>query len=390
MPARRTVLREGALLGAGLAAGAPFLSATSRAAVSGAVTPYTAACVQTRVLPTWSSSGAPLPEARTANVETVARAIARTAGESGAKLLVFSEFCLQMPLVRLSPEQWEAGAVDLAGPEIARLRAAARRAGAYVVLNPVEAIAAFPGRYFLTGLLLSPSGEIALTYRKLYDLTSKTRPSDVLPQWRDLFGDDSLFPVADTPLGRIGLTVGTDANWPEMVRSLALRGAEVVATCLASPNVTPSSPAMRAVNAPDANDPALPVMARRLRAYENMAYMLTANLGPVGEADGNPLGAMQPSEIVDYHGNVLAASSDASARAITATLDIEAQRRARCTPGPANALLQLQSGLHAPDYAAARFDAPPAPGEDHAQAQRARIRDLVARGVLTAPASGLP
>lgn len=397
MPSRRDVLHTGLALSTGLAAQPASSHTEAHASPPGApkppavIKPYTAACIQTPVRPTWSASGSFLPEALATNLGTITRTIERTAGESGARLLVFSEFGLQLPQSRLSEAQWNAGAISLDGPEIAQIAEAAHRANAWVIINPVEAIADFPGRYFLTGILISPTDGISLAYRKLYDLTSKTRPSDILEAWVDRFGSDSLFPVADTPLGRIALTIGVDTAWPEMVRSLVFNGAEVIATCLGSPKVSPSSPVQRRPDAPDARDPVLPVMARRVRACENIAYMLTANLGPSGP-DPAP-DTMQPSEIVDFHGNVLAAAPDGAARAITATLDIEALRTARCTPGPANSLVQLQTSLHAAGYAQARFDTPTSRTErgspDHDAIQRAKIRELVARGILHAPATGL-
>lgn len=395
MTTRRDVLHAGVALTTGLAAhrasAAPSGAPDPHARPAVPIAPYRAACLQTFVRPTWSASGAPLPEALAANIDTVCNAIVRTGGETGARLLVFSEFCLQLPVSRLTTAQWAAGAIAIDGPEIARIGEAARRSGTWVVVNPIEALADFPGRYFLTGLLISPAGKVELAYRKLYDLTDKTRPSDVLPTWIARFGAASLFPVADTPLGRIALTVGADPLWPEMVRSLVFNGAEVIATCLGSPNVAPSSPGRRAPDAPDVGDPAIAVMARRVRAYENIAYMLTANLGPSGPVPAP--GIMQPSEIVDFHGNVQATSTGGGVETITATLDIEALRTARCTPGPANTLLQLQTGLHAPGYAKARFDVPPradtGPTPDHVTRQRAEIQDLIARGVLRAPAKGI-
>ena len=398
MPSRRDTLRAGMALSAGVASTAAIAHKATRpiAAPRPAIEPYRAACVQTRVLPTFTRDGAFLPEALAANVETVAQAIERTVGASGAKLLVFSEFCLQLPLTRLTAQQWHAGAIAADGPEIERIAQAARRAGAFVVFNPVERIADFPGRYFLSGMLLDPDNGPVLTYRKLYDLTNKTRPGDVLDHWIARFGEDSLFPVADTAIGRIAVTIGTDPVWPEMVRDLVFRGAEVIATCLASPNAAPSHVSQRGGDSSDAHDPVIPVMARRVRAYENLAYMLTANLGPTGTAEAPGPGIMQPSEIVDFHGNVMAASRDGSEGASSATLDIEALRRARCTPGPGNVLLQLQSALHAPGYASARFArangfarVAPVDGSEHADLQRAEVRDLVARGVLVAPAEGL-
>lgn len=378
-----------------MAAAAASLPLTTAAAAPPApVAPYKASLVQARVLPTFAADGAFLPEAMAANVDRVAGLVDRGAGEVGARLYVFSEFCLQLQRGPLTAKDWVAAAIQIPGPQTDRIGRAAQRAGAYVSINPVEAIPGFPGRHFLSGVIIGPSGDIVVNYRKLYDLSNKTRPSDILPAWLDRFGAKSLFPVADTPIGRLGATVALDVAWPEMTRSLVFNGAEVVVNPTASPLVTPSFAALRAPGAPDEGDPLVPTMVRRVRAYENMIYLLSCNLGPVGADEKAPLAKMQPSEIIDYRGNALAASPDSAERFITATLDIEALRTARCTPGPLNPLAQLQASVHAPGYEAATFartsrytDRPIQQGSEHEPLQRRDIDDLIRRGVLKAPAA---
>ena len=384
--------RRQAMLAAGAAAAAPLNGA--EAAPSEPVAPYKASVVQARVLPTFSKDGAFLPEAMGANIRRVAGLVDRGAGEVGSKLYVFSEFCLQLQTGALTAKDWMAAAIQIPGPQTDVIARAAQKAGAFVSINPVEAIPGFPGRYFLSGVIIGPSGDIVVNYRKLYDLSNKTRPSDILPAWLDRFGAGSLFPVADTAIGRLGATVALDVAWPEMIRSLVFKGAEVVVNPTASPVVAPSFAALRGPGSPDEHDPLVPTMVRRVRAYENMIYLLSCNLGPVGADENAPLAKMQPSEIVDYRGNALAASPDSAERFVTATLDIEALRTARCTPGPLNPLAQLQVSLHAPGYRDATFartgrfaDHPIQQGAEHQPLQRRDIDDLIRRGVLKAPAS---
>lgn len=357
------------------------------------IKPYRAASVQTASLPTFTRDGQFIPEAMRANIERVCTAIRRGADEVGARLYVFSEFCLQRQVSALTAEQWLAGAIRVPGPEIDAIAKAAQQAKAYVAFNPIEAIPAFPGRYFLSGVLIGPTGNVELNYRKLYDLTNKTRPTDLLERWLERFGPDSLFPVADTEIGRVAVTVGSDLAWPEMARSLVFRGAEVITNCYGSPSRAPGFVPSREAGAPDLHDPLVPVMARRMRAYENLAYVLTTNLGPDTVDTTAPLADMQPSELIDYTGNLLAVSRDNSEQYVTATLDVEALRRARCKPGPQNLLVQLQTSLHGPDYASANL-ARPNPfgvkllvdGSEHGAAQLAEVQDLIRRGILASPA----
>ncbi len=387
MPTRRETL---ALMSAAMAASTNAHAAPKWPGQRVAVAPYTAACLQTRVLPTHGRDGSVLADNLAANVRHMEQTIERCCAETGARLLVFSEFCLQMPQARQTSQQWVQGAIRIPGPETERIAAAASRAGAYVAFNAVEFIPEFPDRYFLAGVLIGPDGNVLLNYRKLYGLTSKTRPSDILPQWLDRFGAESLLPVADTPVGRIGVTIGTDLMWPELARGLAFKGAEVFANCFASPNNPPSlilpDPAM-------GEQPNLQNMARRLRGYENLAYVLSANLGPVGPEGSGLIGNMQPSEIVDFRGNPLAVTTSGAEQWITAEIDIEALRTARCAPDDANMLLQVQSDLHAPDYAAAHITTPGAfanvpitDGSEHTDVQKANIRRLIESAVLVPPA----
>lgn len=381
--------RRETLFMAGAAAASPAAPALAAPAP---VQPYTAACAQMRVLFTNRPGGAFIPEALEKNLARMTAMIRRGAAELDARLYVFSEFCLQLQDGPLRASDWLSAAIQIPGPETDRIAAAAQAARAYVAFNAVEVIPAFPGRYFLSGVIISPSGEIVLNYRKLYDLSNKTRPTDLLKAWLDKFGPKSLFPVVDTPIGVLATTVGADLIWPEMGRSLVFNGAEVFCNLLASPMKAPSVPE-RKPGAPDTDDPIVSVMMRRVRAYENMAYVVTCNLGPSGRDETTPLQAMQPSEIVDYRGHLMAASRDAAEGFITATLDIEALRAARTTPGSLNPLAQLQASVHAPGYDAATFArinrftrTPIDTGREHDALQRADIADLVRRRVLKAPA----
>ncbi len=389
---RREAMQTAAAAAAAVAA--TPLAATAAAQAPEPIAPYRATLVQARVLPTFDRDGAFLPDALTANIKRVSGLVDRGAGEVGARLYVFSEFCLQLQQGPLTARDWMAAAIQIPGPQTDVIARAAQRARAYVSINPVEAIPGFPGRYFLSGLIIDSSGDIVVNYRKLYDLSNKTRPTDILDAWLARFGADSLFPVADTAIGRLAAMVALDVAWPEMTRSLMFKGAEVIVNPTASRRVVPSYTALRSPGSPDERDPLVPTMLRRVRAYENMVYMLSCNMGPVGADESAPLADMQPSEVVDYRGNVLAASKDSAEGFITATLDIEALRAARCTPGPLNPLAQLQASLHAPGYRHAVFarpnrfaDHPIQQVREHEALQRRDIDDLIRRGVLKAPSS---
>lgn len=350
------------------------------------VQPYPAACVQSSVVRTFDSSGNFLPDALEENVDAMCELIRRGADEHGARLMSFPEFGLQVPSVPMTPAQWWPGTLRVDGPEIERIGKAAQDADAYVAFNPMEGIDRFPGRYFLAGMIVGPSGDVILNYRKLTGLTGKTRPGDLLSAWLDHFGEDSLFPVADTPIGRLACVVAGDMNYPEITRGMVLKGAEVIL----SPTASATYPADH-----DFEVPVNTTMTRRVRAYENVAYVLLSDLGPVGLDPQPPFGRRQPSQIIDFRGDKLAGTQSGGVEYAVATIDIDALRRQRTSLGGSNLLTHLQMPLHRDMYSATDFapvdthlDAPLVSTEEHSAAQRETVSRLVEEGILVPPGIG--
>jgi deaminated glutathione amidase len=342
------------------------------------IEPYKASCVQTRVIPTFDKTGKFRADALKANLDRVVHFIERGADEVGAKLYSFSEFCLQAAEGGPGVKDWIKASLRVPGKETDRIAKAAQKAKAYVGFNTTEIIPQFPDRYFLSGVIVGPTGDVVLNYRKLYDLTTKSRPSDVWTEWLDKMGPESVFPVADTEIGRLASIIALDVNWPEMARNFVFNGAEVLLNPTASPAPTGVQP------------PDIRTQIRRVRAYENMAYVLLSNLGPVGESETAP--ARIPSEIVDYTGKALATAADGAEGFVTATIDIDALRRARTTPNAQNWLAELQVPVHKLGYDEAKFfpvDAlaktPLQSAKDYDPIKARVIEDMLARGIIKAP-----
>ena len=88
----------------------------------------------------------------------------------------------------------------------------------------LEADPRWPGVVFNTTCLIGPEG-ILYKYRKV----NPWIPYEVHASPHDLPGyDEPLFPVADTPIGRIGCAICYDWLFPEALRQLAANGAEVL------------------------------------------------------------------------------------------------------------------------------------------------------------------
>ena len=150
---------------------------------------------------------APVAFDREKTVEKV-RALAALAAESGAGLILFPEaFVSGYPRgldfgVRVgsrTPEgrelfrrYWES-AVDVPGPATEELGAAARDAGAYVVIGVIERDG---GTLYCTVLFFDPAGILMGKHRKLMPTAAERLV------WGQ--GDGSTMPVFDTPIGRLG------------------------------------------------------------------------------------------------------------------------------------------------------------------------------------------
>lgn len=124
-------------------------------------------------------------------------------------------------------------------------------------------------------LLFSPKGEISAYYKThLYHL-KEVREEDFVAKGSEL-------KVVDTDLGKIGLSICYDLNFPEVTRSLALNGAQIILLAAAWPKIAGAT-----------WDILLPA-----RALENEVYLMAS-----GQTGAEYYGH---SKIIDYEGNILA------------------------------------------------------------------------------------
>lgn len=288
--------------------------------------PYVLATCRPVTTTIFDDAGRVQPERVDANVAEHCALIRRAVDAHDARLIVFPEFALSGHAI-VNNDAWVAGGIEFPGPETDRIGQAARDANAYVVIQAAERHPAFPGRYFLSAALITPDGDIGIVYRKHYTLSLRTSPIEVYDRFVETFGPDAFFPVCDTPIGRIGLTIGAELHWPEVTRSLALNGAEIIANPIA------------AIASVDYMNRAGADVVRPARAFENMTYFAMANNG---FSPSSP-----PSRIYDYEGTSIGHDAADGAPFTLATIDIQSLRAARAAPG-ANLITQLQPAIHAP------------------------------------------
>jgi predicted amidohydrolase len=217
---------------------------------------------------------------------THATALADEAAAGGARLVVLPEY-LQY---RGDDDGFRASARPIPGPFTDAFAEVARRRDAWILAGSLAESGGDPGRPCNTSVLIAPDGSIAATYRKIhmFDVAVGDGPSDT-ESARVTPGDRAV--IADVDGVTIGLTVCYDLRFPELYRTLALAGAEVI--------TVPSNFTERTGR--DHWEVLL-----RARAIENGAWILAP--GQAGGPRGQP--AFGRSMVVDPWGTVVAQAPD--------------------------------------------------------------------------------
>jgi predicted amidohydrolase len=176
--------------------------------------------------------------------------------------------------------------------------------------------------------LIGPEG-ILYKYRKV----NPWIPFEVHASPHDIEGyDEPLFPVADTPIGRIGCAICYDWIFPEAIRQLAANGAEVLVRVSAYMDPWGATEPMDWWT-----------IVNRCRALENTAYVVAANQG-ASLKHYPPYSWPGGSQVIDYDGRILAqASPGPGERIVVAPVDISALRHEREVRRGHHMLAQLRT-----------------------------------------------
>jgi predicted amidohydrolase len=270
-------------------------------------------------------------------IRTSAIFVAQYSGRP-VKLVVLPEYLFTSYPGRISIPDFAARVGFAAdGPEYAALGEVAGRLGIFLAGNAYETDAAFPDFYFQTSFIIAPSGEVVLRYRRLVSMFAPS-PHDVWEAYLDKYGIEGVFPVARTEIGNLACIASEEILYPEIARALALRGAEVF--CHSSSEI--GSPLATHKD-----------IAKQARAFENLAYVVSANTAgisgtamPLASADGN-------SQVVDWKGRIMAQAGDGETFTAFAAIDLTALREARRIPAMTNYLARQRPALFAQAYATA-------------------------------------
>jgi predicted amidohydrolase len=248
------------------------------------------------------------------------------------RLVVFPEFAHAAPVYLTAAELRRHLAVELPNEHIERYAAKAREYDIYIQTGSfIEFDPRWPGVVFNTTCLVGPEGMLA-RYRKV----NPWLPWEVHASPHDIQGyDEPLFPVVDTPIGKLGCAICYDWLFPEAIRQLALNGAEVLIRVSAYMDPWGATEPMDWWT-----------LVNRCRALENLAYVVACNQGASLE-HYPPFSWPGGSMVVDYDGRVLAqASPGPGERIVVNEIDIHALRHARRIREGHNPLMHLRSSAY--------------------------------------------
>ena len=158
-----------------------------------------------------------------ANIARAAELADRAAAD-GARLVALPEY-LQY---RGPDDGFRASARAIPGPFTEPFAEIARRHGCWILAGSLAEPSADPQRPYNTSALIGPDGEIAARYRKihLFDVDVEHGPADT-ESARVSAGTEPV--IADIDGAKLGMTICYDLRFPELYRTLALAGAEILA-----------------------------------------------------------------------------------------------------------------------------------------------------------------
>jgi predicted amidohydrolase len=303
-------------------------------------------------------------------------AVAGSAPFLPVRLVVFPEFAHAAPVFASVPELLDKLAVPIPNEHTDRLQRKAKQHDIHIQSGSMlEVDPRWPRMVFNTTCLIGPAG-ILYKYRKV----NTWIPYEVHASPHDLEGyDEPLFPVADTPIGRIGCAICYDWLFPEAIRQLAANGAEVLVRVSAYMDPWGATEPMNWWS-----------IVNRCRAIENMAYVVASNQG-ASLRHYPPYSWPGGSQVVDFDGRLLAeASPGPGERIVVAPIDISALRHEREMRRGHHMLAHLRTEAY-PVYSVHRY--PPVTADRPAGSlSYARNLELIedAKQGLDVPAAPVP
>jgi predicted amidohydrolase len=210
------------------------------------------------------------------NLVKMSEMISKIASQQRVDLIVFPELVTSGNELGL---RFTEIAQRVPGPTVNLMAQRANEYGVYIAFGMVSK-EKVESVLYNSAIMVGPDGELVDMYNKIH----------LRGEERMAFREGYKMPVADTEVGTIGLMIGYDLAFPEVARSQALDGAEII-VCLANWEATHIDEWKTYL---------------RARAYENAVFMVGANR--VGEDVTLSFGG--DSMIVGPRGQIYASLAD--------------------------------------------------------------------------------
>ncbi|MDX2143588.1 MAG: nitrilase-related carbon-nitrogen hydrolase [Rhodospirillaceae bacterium] len=256
------------------------------------------------------------PGATQANLRRMVEAIDRAQSSGPKDLIAFPADALQgAPAMSLA--DLERSAIALDGPECAALAQSARTHGCYVSFGALAREAHWPGHVLSLSILIGPDGAIvAKDWAAIAeaDAPHVTTIDRVLDRYVEMYGPDAVLPAHRTDIGNIAFASSRD---PDVLRALALKGAEIVV-----------------------RTGAVPAWDARAAAAHNHVFGIVVNSAVEPDAvDGAVRTHSRGTAVYGPSGEVLAEAGESWQQIVTARLPLAYVRETRPTPTMATALV---------------------------------------------------
>jgi formamidase len=248
-------------------------------------------------------------------IATIEQTVGGYAPFGDVRLLVFPEFAHAAPVYETSDELWSRLAIPIPNEHTDLYARTAKKLGVYVQTGTfLERDDRFGKAVFNTTCLIGPDGLLA-KYRKV----NPWIPWEVHASPHDIpnYPDDP-FPVTRTEIGNLGCAICYDWLFPEAMRQLASKGAEVLIRVSAYMDPWGATAPMDWWT-----------VINRARAIENVAYVVAANQGAEFR-NYPPFSWPGGSMLVDFEGRILAqADPGPGEKVVVAAVDLASLRAER-------------------------------------------------------------
>jgi predicted amidohydrolase len=228
------------------------------------------------------------------------------AADSGAQLIILPEMFTEYGDLEVAAQ----AATPLTGPATERLAAMAKNRQAWLVGGSTCERDESKGKVFNTSQVFNPQGISVSVYRKIHLFAPQSGQLKAANETA-IFSAGERTSFAQTPWGKLGLSICYDLRFPELYRELSAEGC----TMLAVPSAFTWFSGQRHWE-----------VLLRARAIENQAFVFAANQFGWHDVQRRSYGH---SMIVDPQGEILAEAPEEEEMVIYADIDFESQERFR-------------------------------------------------------------